>query len=288
MRWIATTNPTSTSTAAPAPLLRVGDIVEEHTRLINAVPKRSGKDGQEMVLVEVEKSYYTPGGQLALVDERSWIFRRGVDADADSDSGVKKKKKLGLPQMREGEDDEIAKIKPSTIEDIITTTATTTNPNTIRRLSWSPLALFRFSALTFNGHMIHYNTPWARAVEGHRGLVVHGPLNLICMLDYWRDVHSGGGGRGLHQGQQPNNREKEIVEISYRAMSPLYAGDEYEIRTEGIQSVAPTANSPSRTTSRNNNHDDGKKQEGEQTIYEIAVVQGERVCMKGTITARSV
>ena len=36
--------------------------------------------------------------------------------------------------------------------------------------------LFRYSALTFNGHRIHYDQPYARAVEGYDGLVVHGPL----------------------------------------------------------------------------------------------------------------
>ena len=36
--------------------------------------------------------------------------------------------------------------------------------------------LFRYSALTFNGHRIHYDQPYARTVEGYDGLVVHGPL----------------------------------------------------------------------------------------------------------------
>lgn len=86
-----------------------------------------------------------------------------------------------------------------------------------RRLSWSPVALFRFSALTFNAHVIHYNETATRETEGHPNVVVHGPLNLINILDYWRDMYSG---------------DKQLREISYRAMSPLYAGDEYLIRTD--------------------------------------------------------
>lgn len=115
-----------------------------------------------------------------------------------------------------------------------------------RILSWSPVALFRFSALTYNAHMIHYNEGWATGVERHPGLVVHGPLNLICMLDYFRDV--------VH-GSEP------VLGISYRALSPLYAGDEYSVRT-----AAPA----------------GARGEGGRA-WEVVVAKGARVCMKGTV-----
>jgi 3-methylfumaryl-CoA hydratase len=46
-----------------------------------------------------------------------------------------------------------------------------------------PVLLFRFSALTFNAHRIHYDHPYATAVEGYKGLVVHGPLQALLMLD---------------------------------------------------------------------------------------------------------
>ncbi|ROV99922.1 hypothetical protein VMCG_06162 [Cytospora schulzeri] len=115
-----------------------------------------------------------------------------------------------------------------------------------RRFNWSPVALFRFSALTFNAHMIHYNESWTRGVEGHPDVVVHGPLNLICMLDYFRDVH----------GEEPR-------EISYRALSPLYAGDEYTIRTVSTE-------------------------EGEEgKVWEIVVAKGAEICMKGTVLTDS-
>ncbi|EHK44490.1 hypothetical protein TRIATDRAFT_293694 [Trichoderma atroviride IMI 206040] len=55
--------------------------------------------------------------------------------------------------------------------------------------------------------------------EGHPGVVVHGPLNVVNLLDYWRDIHGEGAG--------PD-------EISYRAMSPVYGGEEYQLRTVGI------------------------------------------------------
>ncbi len=47
----------------------------------------------------------------------------------------------------------------------------------------TPTLLFRFSALTFNAHRVHYDHPYATQVEGYEGLVVHGPLIAVLMLD---------------------------------------------------------------------------------------------------------
>ena len=113
-------------------------------------------------------------------------------------------------------------------------TQTSDNVHT-RTLRQTAVTLFRFSALTFNPHKIHYSTPWARDVEGHKDIVVHGPLNLISILDLWRDTRKNEGG--------------ELVlpeKISYRATSPLYAEEEYRIVLEDggdgvgkVQIVAP-------------------------------------------------
>ena len=46
-----------------------------------------------------------------------------------------------------------------------------------------PVLLFRYSAITFNGHRIHYDLPYATGVEGYGGLVVHGPLQALWMLN---------------------------------------------------------------------------------------------------------
>lgn len=55
-----------------------------------------------------------------------------------------------------------------------------------RALIPSEALLFRFSALTFNSHRIHYDAPYAVGVEGYRGLVVHGPLTATLLLDLAR------------------------------------------------------------------------------------------------------
>jgi 3-methylfumaryl-CoA hydratase len=49
-----------------------------------------------------------------------------------------------------------------------------------------PVMLFRYSALTFNGHRIHYDQPFCTGTEGYSGLVVHGPLLATLLLDLLR------------------------------------------------------------------------------------------------------
>ena len=55
-----------------------------------------------------------------------------------------------------------------------------------QRWQANPVLLFRYSALTFNGHRIHYDQPYATQVEGYPGLVVHGPLLATLMVDLVR------------------------------------------------------------------------------------------------------
>jgi 3-methylfumaryl-CoA hydratase len=71
----------------------------------------------------------------------------------------------------------------------------------------SPVALFRFSALTFNGHRIHYDQPYA-VREGYPDLVVHAPLIALLLLDA--------------AGQHAPDRKPSLFE--YRAVAPLFAG----------------------------------------------------------------
>lgn len=56
----------------------------------------------------------------------------------------------------------------------------------IRRVVPDPVLLFRYSALTFNAHRIHYDRDYARDVEGYAGLVVHGPLIATLLVDFAR------------------------------------------------------------------------------------------------------
>ena len=49
-----------------------------------------------------------------------------------------------------------------------------------------PVLLFRFSALTFNGHRIHYDQPYVTGTEGYPGLIVHGPLMGLLQIELAR------------------------------------------------------------------------------------------------------
>lgn len=70
----------------------------------------------------------------------------------------------------------------------------------------SPALLFRYSALTFNSHRIHYDADYCRAEEGYPNLVVHGPLIATLLLDLFRT-------------QFPDD---PITDFTYRARSPLF------------------------------------------------------------------
>ncbi|HEF4732265.1 MaoC family dehydratase N-terminal domain-containing protein [Burkholderia multivorans] len=69
-----------------------------------------------------------------------------------------------------------------------------------------PVLLMRFSALTFNGHRIHYDRPYAMEEEGYPGLVVHGPLIAMLLMEELRRRHPG----------------KTIRAFDFKAVSPLF------------------------------------------------------------------
>ena len=74
-----------------------------------------------------------------------------------------------------------------------------------RAIRADDVLLFRYSALTFNGHRIHYDRRYATEVEGYPGLVVHGPLLATLLMDLLR-----------------RNRSKTPARFSFRAVSPLF------------------------------------------------------------------
>ena len=73
--------------------------------------------------------------------------------------------------------------------------------------SWTvtpdPTLLFRYSALTFNAHRIHYDQPYATAQEGYAGLVVHGPLQATLLLNLAADTLGTTPRRFSYRGQAP-------------------------------------------------------------------------------------
>lgn len=78
-----------------------------------------------------------------------------------------------------------------------------------------PVLLFRYSALTYNGHRIHYDRDYARDVEGYPGLVTHGPLQAVCMAEAARR-----GGIDASVGYH----------LEYRLLAPLFDHQGFVVR----------------------------------------------------------
>jgi len=74
-----------------------------------------------------------------------------------------------------------------------------------RTITPGPVLMFRFSALTFNAHRIHYDRPYAIDEEGYPGLVVHGPLTAVLLLDL---VH--------------RHSNRSVTAYSFRGRAPLF------------------------------------------------------------------
>lgn len=129
--------------------LKVGDEVQR-TSTITRVDGKSGRSGP-LVFVTVRHDFSLPRG-LALSEEHDIVYR-----------------------------DELPPGQAAPAP-----TRAPTDEQFSRRLQPDPVWLFRYSALTFNGHRIHYDHRYVTEVEGYPGLVVHGPLIATLLVDLVR------------------------------------------------------------------------------------------------------
>jgi 3-methylfumaryl-CoA hydratase len=81
----------------------------------------------------------------------------------------------------------------------------------LREMKTDPVLLFRFSALTFNGHRIHYDYPYTTGVEGYPGLIVHGPLLAVLLMEL------------LHR----HRPEAAVREFQFRAARPVFNAEPF-------------------------------------------------------------
>jgi len=88
-----------------------------------------------------------------------------------------------------------------------------TDPTWSKKIMPDPVLLFRYSALTFNGHRIHYDQPYVTGVEGYPGLIVHGPLLGTLQMELARR----------------SNSTKVSATFEFRAMSPVFAGAAFTV-----------------------------------------------------------
>jgi 3-methylfumaryl-CoA hydratase len=134
-----------------------------------------------LVFATITSRVYGPSG-LALEDERRTVFREEVKTGERNQAPRRDSAPSDVPWRRS--------VTPD------------------------PVLLFRFSALTFNSHRIHYDRTWAMDVEGYPGLVVHGPLTTTLLIDFARDQNPG----------------KRIASYATQARAPLFDNAPFELR----------------------------------------------------------
>ncbi len=150
---------------------------------VSAIEEKQGRGGR-FFLVTVQHRILA-GGSVAVEEEQDLAYR-----EARSREDIRKPAAASSPEL-----------PAPAWSDVVPAT---------------PVLLFRFSALTLNGHRIHYDRSYATEVEGYPDLVVHAPLLALLLLD----------AAERRLGRPP-------AAYDYRARTPLFAGE--AIRIEGAQ-----------------------------------------------------
>jgi 3-methylfumaryl-CoA hydratase len=149
--------------------LKIGERISRISRITDV----SGKQGRSGTLVFVTVRHEIANDRgVALGEEHDIVYRENPRADAPA-------------------------AKPQ---------AAPTGETFSREIVPDPVLLFRYSALTFNSHRIHYDRSYVTEVEGYPGLIVHGPLIATLLVDLLR--------RELP--------DAKVARFSFRALRPLF------------------------------------------------------------------
>ncbi|MEQ9258850.1 MAG: MaoC family dehydratase N-terminal domain-containing protein [Roseovarius sp.] len=155
--------------------LRIGDEIERRSKILSVAPKE-GRTGP-LCFVTVEHTYLR-AGRAVWREEHDIVYRE------DPNPGQPPPKAKAPPERFT--DHEV--VHPSIV------------------------MLFRYSALTFNGHRIHYDRQYAREVEGYPDLVFHGPLTATFLVEFARRRSAG-----------------RLAQFGYRALAPLFDSAPFEM-----------------------------------------------------------
>ena len=173
--------------------LRVGDDIRRESKVLSIVPKQ-GRSGS-LVFVTVRHSVSTRG-ELAVIEDHDIVFR---------------------DVARPGEPPAQTRSAPR-------------DARWRREIVADSVMLFRYSALTFIGQRIHYDLEYCRNVEGYPGLVVHGPLQVILLLDLAR-----------------RHEPRAVKRLEYRALHPVFHFERFSLNgkpaADGSRAELWTANS---------------------------------------------
>jgi len=161
---------------APLPIGSEARIESE----IADIQQKSGRSGA-LLFVTVRNRFYA-GTTLAIDEKRSLVFR-----EAGGRTPAPEAKPLPAP--------------PSGAW--------------AREVHADPVLLFRYSALTFNGHRIHYDRPYTVNEEGYPGLIVHGPLLATLLVELVR-----------------RNSRRPVKRFAFRAAAPIFDTAPFRVQGE--------------------------------------------------------
>ncbi|MCT7655360.1 MaoC family dehydratase N-terminal domain-containing protein [Oceanimonas sp. NS1] len=161
--------------------LRMGEPVRKVSTISN-ITHKEGRTGA-LCFVTVLHEIYS-GSHLAFTEEQDIVYREDPAADAPQPA----------PKLAPDDADVVETVSPTEV------------------------MLYRYSALTFNGHRIHYDVDYSRDVEGYEGLVFHGPLTATLLVDLATRT----------MGRQP-------ARFSFKGLAPITANHSFKIegRREG-------------------------------------------------------
>lgn len=157
--------------------LALGAVIERRSR-VTSLNEKEGASGR-LAFIEIEHETHA-NGTLSVKETQTLVYREAAASDAP------------LSPAEPG---------PNAFEPSLWDAHRVVQPD--------PKLLFRYSALTFNTHRIHYDAPYASGVERYRGLVVHGPLIASMLLQ-------------LAANELGDNR---LQSFEFRGVSPAIAGE---------------------------------------------------------------
>lgn len=160
--------------------------INQHIRRESEILKvelKHGKSG-DMYFVTVKHSIYAED-KLAIVEEHDIVYREASN------------------QVQTQASAEISTVKSDDSR----------NYTYKRKFPIDTVSLFRYSAITFNGHRIHYDRPYATQIEGYPGLIVHGPLLATLLIHTFKK----------------ENPTKDISSFEFRAVNPVFDFNDFYI-----------------------------------------------------------
>ena len=155
--------------------VRVGDAIRRDSEILS-VEAKSGNSGN-LVFVTVRHTM-SANGTIAIVEEHDIVYRDAA---------------------KKGEAPPVGKPAPQTAM-------------WRREVETNQGVLFRYSALIFNAHRIHYDIDYCRDVEGYPGLIVHGPLQTTLLLDLCR-----------------RHDPRPVRTLDYRATHPVFHQEKFSV-----------------------------------------------------------